>query len=52
MQRAGGFDTGFQACQVWLREDNTEAAVLVKVDGIASGLRKAFKELDAIGREW
>ena len=37
---------------MWLSEDNTDAAVLVKVDGVARGLRKALKELDAIGREW
>ena len=52
MQRPGGVDTGLKACQVWLSEDDTEAAVLVKVDGVARGLRKALKELDAIGREW
>ena len=37
---------------MWLSEDNTDAAVLVKVDGVARRLRKAIKELDAIGREW
>jgi hypothetical protein len=51
MQRPGGFDTGFKAGQVWLSKDNTEAAVLVKVDGVACGLRKAFEKLNAIGRK-
>jgi hypothetical protein len=51
MQRPGGVDTGLKACQVWLREDNTEATGLVKIDGITRELRKTLKELDAIGRE-
>src|SRR5262249_6292078 len=37
MQRPGGVGTGLKAGQVWLSEDNPEAAVLVKVDGVARG---------------
>ena len=52
MQRPGGFDPGLQTWEVLLSEHDTEAAVLMKIDGVACELRKVLKEFEAIGGEW
>jgi hypothetical protein len=41
-----------QAWHMVLREGDTYATMLVKVNGVASMRRKVFKELETIGSEW
>src|SRR5262249_45483380 len=47
----GGFDTGMEAWDMLFCKGNAQAAMLVKVDGIAGMRRKVFKERQTVAGE-